>query len=66
MDRSCIACVSCITVAPKFFQMKNNNEYSIVVRQPESEQEIADCEQAIMLCPVGAIGNNGLDEGGNL
>ncbi|MNG02187.1 hypothetical protein D3C84_851990 [compost metagenome] len=64
VDCSCIACVSCITVAPDFFKMKNNNEYSVVQRQPQSAEEIQLCEEALELCPVSAIGNDGTDQEG--
>jgi ferredoxin len=64
VDSFCIACVSCITIAPNFFKMQNNNEYSVVIRQPESEKERETCEQALSLCPVNAIGNDGIDYAG--
>ncbi|MFK0522309.1 ferredoxin [Paenibacillus illinoisensis] len=59
VDSNCIACVTCITVAPECFSMKNSNEHSIVYKQPADEEEYSLCMEALELCPVSAIGSDG-------
>ncbi|MDP9699116.1 ferredoxin [Paenibacillus polysaccharolyticus] len=59
VDSTCIACVTCVTVAPECFSMKNSNEHSIVYKQPSNEEEYSLCIEALELCPVSAIGDDG-------
>jgi ferredoxin len=56
VDRECIDCDLCRTIAPDNFG-RSENGYSYVSRQPENEQEVADCVQATAECPVVAIGD---------
>jgi len=56
VDDSCIACVSCITLAGKYFKLKNGNEHSYVFCQPQTPEEFEDCRKALAACPVDAIG----------
>lgn len=60
VDRSCIDCDVCRDTSPKNFAREDENGYSFVYRQPETPEEIALCEEALMVCPVEAIGNDGL------
>jgi ferredoxin len=59
VDKTCISCVSCHSIAPAFFKLKNSNEYSYVFKQPTNREEAETCEEALRECPVNAIGNDG-------
>ena len=37
----------------------DENNYSFVYKQPESDDEKALCDEAMSCCPVEAIGNDG-------
>jgi len=37
----------------------DENSYSFVYKQPETDEERALCDEAICCCPVEAIGNDG-------
>jgi ferredoxin len=39
--------------------MKNNGEYAFAYKQPENDDEEIQCENALNICPVGAIGKEG-------
>lgn len=62
VNSDCIACVSCTTIAPFFFKMKNGNEHAYVYNQAKTPDEIDLCEEAREICPVGAIQNDGEDK----
>jgi len=55
----CIACDSCISIAPDIFMMVESEEYAYVAKQPENEEEEALCEEAMESCPSESIGNDG-------
>ena len=59
MDASCIDCDVCRDTAPQNFMRSDENSYSFVYKQPETEEERAMCEEAMCCCPVEAIGNDG-------
>ncbi|HEX8474189.1 MAG TPA: ferredoxin [Pyrinomonadaceae bacterium] len=59
VDSSCIDCDVCRDTAPDNFTRSDNNGYSFVYKQPDTEDERALCEEALMACPVEAIGNDG-------
>ena len=59
VDDSCINCALCGELAPKNFASAPSDAYSIVVKQPENDQEIAACEEALSSCPVDCIGRDG-------
>lgn len=50
----CIGCQACIGVAPDNFEMGKDNK-AYLKKQPKTEKEIQDSNQAIDICPVGAI-----------
>ena len=58
-DDSCIACEACVGEAPDHFRMQDDGEYAVVYRQPENAGERQVCENALGICPVEAIGNDG-------
>lgn len=59
VDQQCIDCDLCRDVAPRNFTRDNTNGYSYVYKQPENAAEEAECEDALSMCPVDAIGENG-------
>ena len=59
VDTQCIDCDVCRDTAPDNFTRSDENGYSYVYKQPESEDERALCEEALAACPVEAIGNDG-------
>ena len=59
VDSLCIDCDVCRDTAPDNFTRSDENGYSYVFKQPETEDERALCEEALAACPVEAIGNDG-------
>jgi glyoxylase-like metal-dependent hydrolase (beta-lactamase superfamily II)/ferredoxin len=60
VDSSCINCDTCREIAPSVFT--ESNGYSIVLKQPETQEEIVQSNRAIIACPSGSIGSiNELD-----
>jgi ferredoxin len=59
VDSSCIDCDVCRDTAPKNFTRSFKHAYSYVSKQPENETERAACEEAMSICPVEAIGEDG-------
>ena len=57
VDRECILCSVCEDVAPKNFRLSDDETHDIVYKQPENEQELEDCLEALDSCPVDAIGD---------
>jgi len=58
VDSTCIDCDVCRDTAPENFRRSDANSYSFVYKQP-TEEELAACEEAVLCCPVEAIGNDG-------
>jgi len=54
VDSTCINCDTCRQVAPTSF--REVGDYSAVVRQPESNDQVHQAYQALLACPVGSIG----------
>jgi len=59
VDTNCIDCDVCRDTAPENFTRADSNGYSFVYRQPSSRDEVELCEEALLACPVEAIGNDG-------
>jgi ferredoxin len=59
VDTQCIDCDVCRDTAPDNFTRSDENGYSFVYKQPETEDERALCDEALSACPVEAIGNDG-------
>ena len=59
VDTQCIDCDVCRGTAPDNFTRSDENGYSFVYKQPETEDERALCDEALAACPVEAIGNDG-------
>jgi ferredoxin len=61
VDDQCIDCDLCRETAPANFTRENDGGYSYVVKQPESDEERAACDEAMAGCPVEAIGKDGAE-----
>lgn len=59
VDSQCIDCDVCRDTAPDNFTRSDENGYSYVYKQPETDDERLLCEEALAACPVEAIGNDG-------
>jgi len=59
VDTQCIDCDVCRDTAPDNFTRADDNGYSFVYKQPANGEERALCEEALLACPVEAIGNDG-------
>ncbi|MCC6130970.1 MAG: ferredoxin [Acidobacteria bacterium] len=59
VDTQCIDCDVCRVTATNNFQRQEDKGYSYVFKQPEGDEEAAQCQEAMDSCPVEAIGNDG-------
>lgn len=59
VDTNCIDCDLCRQTAPDNFERNEDEGYSYVHKQPESEDEVQACQDAMEECPVEAIGDDG-------
>lgn len=58
VDNQCIDCDLCRETAPANFTREDDGGYSFVYKQPESEEEMELCKEAMEGCPVEAIGDD--------
>ncbi len=54
VNDECVACRACVEVAGNNFEMGDSG-YAYVKKQPENEEELKQTEEALEVCPVGAI-----------
>ena len=59
VDKSCIFCNLCMEVAPKNFKESDQGDHDVVFKQPEGDDEIQQCKDAMEQCPVESIGSDG-------
>jgi ferredoxin len=59
VDNQCIDCDLCRETAPGFFKRNDEAGRSFVFAQPQTEEDIQQCMEALEGCPVEAIGNDG-------
>lgn len=59
VDSNCIDCDLCRETAPTVFARHDESGFSFVQKQPLTEEEIAQAEEAVQGCPVEAIGTDG-------
>ncbi|MDR2737881.1 MAG: ferredoxin [Puniceicoccales bacterium] len=59
VDDQCVDCDLCREICPVCFKRDDENGGSIVYRQPEGEEELALCREAMDSCPLSAIGDDG-------
>ena len=59
VDEQCIDCDLCRETSPTNFTREEDGGYSYVYKQPENDDELELCIEAMEGCPVVAIGNDG-------
>jgi ferredoxin len=59
VDSQCIDCDLCRETAPNFFKRNDDGGYSFVYNQPTTDEDKAQCMEALQGCPVEAIGSDG-------
>ena len=59
VDSQCIDCDLCRETAPDFFKRDDDGGYSVVYKQPTTQDDIDKCMEALEGCPVEAIGSDG-------
>jgi ferredoxin len=59
VDKECILCSLCSDLAPRNFKESPEGDHDIVYKQPETEEELKQCADALEQCPVEAIGSDG-------
>ena len=59
VDSQCIDCDLCRETAPANFTREEDEGYSYVFKQPENDEEVQQCVEAMEGCPVEAIGEDG-------
>jgi ferredoxin len=57
---TCIGCSLCHELSPVNFTINIDEGYDYVSRQPETQEEKAQCLKAMQSCPADAIRNDGL------
>ncbi|MFT5680902.1 MAG: ferredoxin [Myxococcota bacterium] len=55
VDTECILCSLCSDIAPAHFRMSDEETHDICYRQPETPEEVADCQEALLNCPTESI-----------
>ena len=59
VDEQCIDCDLCRETSPSNFTREEDGGYSYVFKQPENDEELELCIEAMEGCPVEALGNDG-------
>ena len=58
-DHACIHCFVCQENSADNFKSSEDGDHSYVFKQPENEEELRKCLDAMECCPVEAIGFDG-------
>ncbi len=59
VDTNCIDCDLCRQTAPDNFERNEDEGYTYVSKQPDGDDEVQACQDAMEECPVEAIGDDG-------
>ena len=59
VDKTCIFCALCHGISPENFTVSEDETHDLVYKQPENEEELELCYEALDECPVDAIGDDG-------
>lgn len=62
VDNQCLDHAVCQCIAPKNFARDDEQGCFYVCKQPETQEELAQCLEAIASCPMAAIGMDGQGE----
>lgn len=60
VNARCIGCTICPEIAPANFASNLEEGYEYVCKQPADRDEESLCREAMAICPVDAIRDNGL------
>lgn len=63
VDKECIVCNLCRDVAPAVFKEADSGDHDVVFKQPETDEERELAREAMEVCPVEAIGDDGSEPG---
>jgi len=55
----CIGCALCYELSPRNFSMNLHEGYVFVFKQPEKQEDEAQCLKAMQSCPADAIRDDG-------
>ena len=55
----CIGCALCYELSPRNFSMNLHEGYDFVFKQPETQEDEAQCLKAMQSCPANAIRDDG-------
>ena len=55
VESTCVDCTLCRSIAPAHFEYDPVHGQSVPSRNPQTADEVAECEWAALNCPVGAI-----------
>ena len=58
VSEECIGCSACVGAAEDNFEMDDDTSLAYLKKQPESDDELALCEDALDGCPVDAISSD--------
>jgi ferredoxin len=56
---SCVDCAVCLDLAPEVFKRLGRKRSVYVANQPSTDDQLARSAEALVACPVGAIGRDG-------
>jgi len=56
VDKCCIYCELCTETAPSIFKENKEEGSAYVIKQPETEEELAYASEALEACPTESIG----------
>lgn len=59
IDKSCIDCGMCPTLAPHTFAESDDATHSYAHAQPTTDEEVAECEEAAAICPTHSVRADG-------
>jgi ferredoxin len=59
VDKECIFCNLCRDIAPANFKEADSEDHDVVFRQPGTDEELEQSREAVVQCPVDAIGEDG-------
>jgi ferredoxin len=57
----CIGCSLCYELSPRNFSMNLDEGYNFILKQPETQEDEAQCMKAMQSCPADAIRDDGFE-----
>ncbi|MFP5384893.1 MAG: MBL fold metallo-hydrolase [Bacteriovoracia bacterium] len=61
-DTTCIDCGTCYHLAPLLFKEDPEDDKSVVIKQPDGEEEWLSAKRSLLSCPTNSIGVTGAPE----